>query len=325
MKAIEVSSHGGPEVLTYTDIEAPTPTQEQVLIDVSFAGVNFIDTYFRSGAYPSELPYVPGSEGCGRVAFDPSGEIPEGTLVAFNEGKGTYAEQTVVNRGRIVAVPEGVAPEVAASMLLQGMTAHYLITDAYPVSEETSLVITAGAGGVGLMLTQLASAKGAKVYSVVSTEEKAELAREVGATGVFHYGDNLADQIREANGGQGVDVVFDGVGKDTFQFALDVVRPRGLVCSFGSASGDVTGVDLQQLKQAGSVFVTRPMLAHYTATDEEFRARAQAVARAVEDGTLTVRVQEPYELADARKAHEDLEARKTTGSVVIRTSASTSS
>lgn len=322
MKAIQVSKHGGPEVLALTDVPAPTPSEEQVLIDVSFAGVNYIDTYFRSGAYPSEVPYIPGTEGCGRVAHDPRGDIAEGTLVAFNEAQGTYAEQTVVDRGRIVAVPEGVDEKVAASMLLQGMTAHYLVTDTYPVEETTSLVVTAGAGGVGLMLTQLAAAAGATIFSVVSTEEKAELAREAGATEVFHYGPTLADDIRAANGGNGIDVVFDGVGKDTFEFALDVVRPRGLVCSFGSASGDVEAFDLQELKKAGSVYVTRPMLAHYTATDEEFRARAQAVARAVEDGTLSVRVQEPYELSDARQAHEDLQARKTTGSVVIRTSAS---
>lgn len=317
MKAILVSEHGGPEVLEYTDVEAPSLSNEQLLVDVSYAGINYIDTYFRSGAYPQDVPYIPGSEGCGRVAHDPKGEIAEGTLVAWSSAPGSYAEQVAVDRNRIVAVPEGVDAPVAASMLLQGMTAHYLVEDVYPVAEGSSIVVTAGAGGVGLILTQMAAAKGAKVYSVVSTEEKAELAREAGAAEVFRYGDDLAERIREANGG-GVDAVFDGVGKDTFAFALDVCRPRGTVASFGSASGDVEGIDLQQLKSAGSIFLTRPALDHYVATDEEFRMRAQAVARAVEDGTLTFRVQEPYALADAAKAHADLQARRTTGSVVLK-------
>lgn len=318
MKAILVTEHGGPEVLRYTDVEAPQPSQEQLLIDVSFTGVNYIDTYFRSGTYPQEVPYIPGSEGAGRVAYDPKGEIAEGTLVAFNEAVGTYAEQTVVDRNRVVAVPEGVAPEVAASMLLQGMTAHYLTESVWPVDAETSLVVTAGAGGVGLILTQMAAAKGARILSVVSTEEKAELARGAGATEAFTYSDDLADRIKEANGGEGVDVVYDGVGKDTFDFALDVTRRRGMVCSFGSASGDVEPFEIQRLNRGGSLFLTRPKLGDYTVTDDEFRLRAQAVARGVEDGTLSFRIHPPYALADARQAHEDLQARKTTGSVVLR-------
>lgn len=320
MKAIQVTEHGGPEVLHYTDVDAPQPSQEQLLIDVSFTGVNYIDTYFRSGTYPQEVPYIPGSEGAGRVAYDPKGEIAEGTLVAFNEAVGTYAEQTVVDRNRVVAVPEGVAPEVAASMLLQGMTAHYLTEGVWPVDAETSLVVTAGAGGVGLILTQMAAAKGARIFSVVSTEEKAALARGAGATEVFTYSDDLADRIKEANGGEGVDVVYDGVGKDTFDFALDVTRRRGKVCSFGSASGDVEPFEIQRLNRGGSLFLTRPKLGDYTATDDEFRLRAQAVARGVEDGTLSFRIHPPYALEDARKAHEDLQARKTTGSVVLRVS-----
>lgn len=320
MKAIYVTEHGGPEVLRYTDVDAPEPTQEQLLIDVTFAGINYIDTYFRSGSYPQELPYIPGTEGCGRVAHDPKGEIAEGTLVAWNRGPGSYAEQVVVDRGRVVAVPEGVDEPVAASMLLQGMTAHYLTEAVYPVTEDTSLVVTAGAGGVGQILTQMAAAKGATIFSVVSTEEKAKLSREAGATQVFTYADDLAEQIKDANGGRGVDVVFDGVGKDTFDFALDVCRPRGLVASFGSASGDVEPFEIQRLNRAGSLFLTRPKLDDYTATDDEFRMRAQAVARGVEDGTLTFRIHPPYDLADAKQAHEDLQARKTTGSVVLRVS-----
>lgn len=319
MKAIIVTEHGGPEVLRYTDAEEPTPAQEQLLIDVCVAGVNYIDTYYRSGSYPQEVPYIPGTEGCGRVAYDPSGQIAEGTLVAWHDAPGSYAERVVVDRGRVVAVPEGVAPEIAASMLLQGMTAHYLTESVYEVTEGTSVVVTAGAGGVGLVLTQMAAAKGARVYSIVSTEEKAGLAREAGATEVFEYGASgagLAERIRGANGG-GVDVVYDGVGKDTFDFDLKVCRPRGMVCSFGSASGDVTGVQLQQLARAGSLFLTRPRLADYVASEDEFRLRAQAVARAVEEGTLNFRIHPPYPLEDAARAHADLQARKTTGSVVL--------
>lgn len=320
MKAIIVAEHGGPEVLQYTDVEAPAPSKEQLLIDVSYAGINFIDTYFRSGTYPADLPYIPGSEGCGRVAHDPQGQIAEGTVVAWHDAPGSYAEQVVVDRNRVVSVPEGVDERAAASMLLQGMTAHYLTESVHPVTHDTSLVVTAGAGGVGLMLTQMAAAKGARIYSLVSTEDKATLAREAGATEAFIYGDDdaeLAQRIREANGGAGVDVVYDGVGRDTFDLALSVCRPRGLVCSFGSASGDVTGVELQQLNRAGSLFVTRPKLNDYVATDDEFRLRAQAVARAVEDGTLRVDVSRVYPLADAAQAHADLQARATTGSVVL--------
>lgn len=320
MKAILVAEHGGPEVLQYTDVEAPAPSKEQLLIDVSFAGINFIDTYFRSGTYPADLPYIPGSEGCGRVAHDPQGRIAEGTVVAWHDAPGSYAEQVVVDRNRVVSVPEGVDERAAASMLLQGMTAHYLTESVHPVTHDTSLVVTAGAGGVGLMLTQMAAAKGARIYSLVSTEDKAALAREAGATEAFIYGDDaaeVAERIREANGGAGVDVVYDGVGRDTFDLALSVCRPRGLVCSFGSASGDVTGVELQQLNRAGSLFVTRPKLNDYVASDDEFRLRAQAVARAVEDGTLRVDVSRVYPLADAAQAHADLQSRATTGSVVL--------
>lgn len=320
MKAIIVAEHGGPEVLQFTDTPAPAPSKEQLLIDVSFAGVNFIDTYYRSGAYPADLPYIPGSEGCGRVAHDPQGLIAEGTLVAWHDAPGSYAEQVVVDRNRVVSVPEGVNERAAASMLLQGMTAHYLTESVHPVTADTSLVVTAGAGGVGLMLTQMAASKGARIYSLVSTEDKAALAREAGATEAFIYGGDageLAQRIRDVNDGAGVDVVYDGVGRDTFDLALSVCRPRGLVCSFGSASGDVTGVDLQRLNRAGSLYVTRPKLNDYVASDDEFRLRAQAVARAVEDGTLRIGVSRVYPLADAAQAHADLQSRATTGSVVL--------
>lgn len=318
MKAILVSEHGGPEVLKYTDVEAPRLSQEQLLIDVSFAGVNFIDTYFRSGTYAQEVPYIPGKEGAGRVAHDPKGEIAPGTVVAWHDAPGSYAEQVVVGRNRVVAVPEGVDESVAASMLLQGMTSHYLLHGVRVTRPGDTMVVTAGAGGVGLILTQMAAALEATVYSVVSTDEKERLAYEAGAAKVFRYGPDLAEQIREANGGKGVDVVYDGVGNDTFEMCLEVTRPRGLVCSFGSASGDVEPFKIQKLNAHGALFLTRPSLQHYVATDDEFTMRAQAVARAVEDGTVKIRVHPPYALEDARTCHEDLQARMTTGSVVLR-------
>ncbi|WP_288863507.1 quinone oxidoreductase [uncultured Corynebacterium sp.] len=316
MKAIVVTSHGGPEVLEYKDVEAPVPSKGQLLIDVSYAGINFIDTYFRSGTYPSDPPYIPGTEGCGRVVEDPLGEIAPGTLVAWHDAPGSYAEQVAVDRNRLVAVPKGVEPAVAASMLLQGMTAHYLLHGVRETKPGDTMMVTAGAGGVGLILTQMAAAEEATVYSVVSTDEKEKLAYDAGATKVFRYGDDLAEQIKTENGG-GVDVVYDGVGNDTFQMCLDVTRSRGLVCSFGSASGDVEPFKIQELNAHGALFLTRPSLKHYVATDDEFLMRAQAVARAVEDGTVKIRIHPPYKLENAREAHADLQARKTAGSVVL--------
>ncbi|EEI16649.1 quinone oxidoreductase family protein [Corynebacterium lipophiloflavum] len=320
MKAIYVTQHGGPEVLTYTDRPDPEPTEAHVLVEVLYAGVNYIDTYFRSGTYDQELPYIPGTEGCGRVIADPAGEIAEGTLVAWHSAPGSYAEKVCVPRNRLVAVPQSIDPAVAASMLLQGMTAHYLLHGTRETKPGDTMVITAGSGGVGLVLTQMAAAAGAVVYSVTSNEEKEKLAYEAGATQVFRY-DNFAQEVRQANGGKGVDVIYDGVGKDTFAQALDVCRPRGLVCSFGSASGDVEPFVIQELNKHGSLFLTRPSIAAYVATDDEYRMRAQAVVRAVEEGALTFRIHEPYPLSDARLAHEELQARRTSGSVVLRVAA----
>lgn len=317
MKAIYVTEHGGPEVLTYTDRPDPVPGEDEVLVEVAYAGVNYIDTYYRSGAYQQDLPYIPGAEGCGRVLADPAGEIAEGSLVAWHDAPGSYAEKVCVPRNRLVAVPEGVDAPVAASMLLQGMTAHYLLNGTRQTQPGDTMVVTAGAGGVGLLLTQMAVQAGAVVYSVTSTEEKEKLAYDAGATAVFRYED-FEQRVREANGGRGVDVVYDGVGQSTFAQALRVCRPRGLVCSFGSASGDVSPVSIQELNRHGSLFLTRPSLAAYVSSDDEYRLRAQAVARGVEDGTLNVRVHEPFALADAQRAHEELQARRTSGSVVLR-------
>ena len=318
MKAIQVSRTGGPEVLEYTDVAAPVPTDDQVLVSVAMAGVNYIDTYYRDGTYHTRLPFIPGSEGTGRVLDDPRGEIAVGTTVAWYGASGSYAQQVCVPRDRLVAVPEGVGPEVAASMLLQGMTAHYLTHGVFELKRGDSCLITAGAGGVGLLATQMAAAAGARVYSVVSTDEKAELALDAGATEVFRYSDNLAEQVRRHNAGKGVDVVYDGVGKTTFGESLEAVRPRGTVCLFGAASGPVAPFDPQLLNTHGSIYLTRPSLGAWISEEGEFAKRAQAVTQAIVDGTLRLRVTGTYELDDAASAHRDLHNRVTTGSIVLR-------
>ncbi|AWB84049.1 quinone oxidoreductase family protein [Corynebacterium liangguodongii] len=317
MKAIFVTETGGPEVLNVVDRPEPRPAPDEVLVEVAYAGVNYIDTYFRSGSYAQELPYIPGSEGCGRVLADPAGEIAAGTVVAWHDAPGSYAERVCVKRNRLVAVPEGIDLPVAASMLLQGMTAHYLLFGTRETREGDTLLVTAGAGGVGLVLTQMAVSAGAIVYSVTSTPEKAALAAEAGASAVFGY-DDFAAKAREATGGRGVDAVFDGVGKTTFPQALEACRPRGLVCSFGSASGEVEGFAIQELNKHGSLFLTRPSIGAYVASDDEFRLRAQAVVRAIEEGSLRLRIHEPFLLDDAIAAHTELQARRTTGSVVLK-------
>lgn len=318
MYAIQVNQTGGPEVLKYVEIPAPTPTEDQVLVDVIVAGVNYIDTYYREGIYNAATPFVLGLEGTGRVVHDPKGEIAEGTMVARDHAFGSYAEQVCVSRDRIVAVPDDFPPEVAGSMLLQGMTAHYLANGVYQLGEGGSCLITAGAGGVGLILTQMAKALGATVYTVVSTDEKEQLSYEAGADQVFRYGEGLAEQVRRFNGGRGVDVVYDGVGKDTFNESLEVVRPRGTVALFGAASGPVPPMDPQLLNKHGSIFLTRPSLGAWTAQEGEFQMRAQAVVQAVTDGAVTFNVTASYPLKDAALAHRDLHARKTTGSIVLR-------
>ncbi|HAT1243257.1 TPA: quinone oxidoreductase [Corynebacterium striatum] len=318
MYAIQVNQTGGPEVLKYVEIPAPTPTEDQVLVDVIVAGVNYIDTYYREGIYNAATPFVLGLEGTGRVVHDPKGEIAEGTMVAWDHAFGSYAEQVCVSRDRIVAVPDDFPPEVAGSMLLQGMTAHYLANGVYQLGEGASCLITAGAGGVGLILTQMAKALGATVYTVVSTDEKEQLSYEAGADQVFRYGEGLAEQVRRFNGGRGVDVVYDGVGKDTFNESLEVVRPRGTVALFGAASGPVPPMDPQLLNKHGSIFLTRPSLGAWTAQEGDFQMRAQAVVQAVTDGAVTFNVTASYPLKDAAQAHRDLHARKTTGSIVLR-------
>lgn len=324
MRAIQVTATGGPEALVPTDLPDPSPGSGEALVRTAAIGVNFIDTYRRSGVYPVTLPHVPGDEGAGvvvAVGADVT-EVSPGDRVAWADGSsGSYAELTTVRAERLVRVPEGVAQDVAAAVMLQGMTAHYLVDATFPVRAGHTVLVHAGAGGVGLLLTQLARARGARVLATVSSAAKAELAAAAGAE-VIRY-DEMADlatdlpaRVRELADG-GVDTVFDGVGRTTFDASLASLRPRGGLALFGGASGQVPPVDLQRLNRAGSVYVTRPTLGHYVATRAELEARAAAVLGAVADGSLDVRIGARFPLAEAADAHRALEGRATTGKVLL--------
>ena len=321
MRAVVVEQTGGPEVLRVQDVEAPQPGPGQVLVAVAAAGVNFIDVYHRTGAYPLPLPIRPGSEGAGEVtAVGPDvTDVAVGDRVAWAMVAGTgYAEQALVPAERAVPVPEGLDLESAAAVLLQGMTAHYLCESTYPAGSGETALVHAAAGGMGLLLTQMLTAKGVRVIGTTSTEEKERLAREAGAAEVVRYTEvDLRAEVRRLTAGRGVDVVYDGVGKDTFDAGLDLLRPRGYLVLFGAASGPVPPLDPQVLNAKGSLFLTRPSLAHYVATREELLMRGRAVLSAVAEGRLRVRVGGRYRLDDASRAHADLEARRTTGKLLV--------
>lgn len=319
MRAIEVSEHGGPEVLRYTEVPDPRIGPGQLLVDTAAIGVNFIDTYIRTGVYPQDTPYVPGSEGTGTVTALGDGVtgFAVGDRVAWAAAPGSYAEQVAVDAEVAIPVPGGVADEVAAAALLQGMTAHYLVESVHRPEPGDSVLVHAGAGGVGLLLTQMAAARGARVITTVSTDEKERLSREAGATEVLRYGDDLAARVRDLTDGIGVAAVYDGVGQATFDASLDSLRIRGTLALFGAASGPVPPVDPQRLNRGGSLFLTRPTLVHYTRDRAELLWRATDVFTGLADGTLRLRVGATYPLAEAARAHRDLEARKTTGSIVL--------
>lgn len=319
MRVIEVREHGGPEVLRLRQRTAPQPGPGELLVRMSAIGVNFIDTYLRSGVYPAPLPFVPGLEGSGTVIAAGAGVegFAVGEQVAFANGAGTYAEQALVAAADAIAVPDGVAPEVAASALLQGMTAHYLITSTYAARPGDTVLVHAGAGGVGLALTQLATARGVRVLSTVSSDEKAVLSAAAGAAATLRYGPDLVARVRELTDGAGVAAVYDGVGAATFDQSLECLRVRGTLALFGAASGPVPPVDPQRLNAAGSVFLARPTLAHHTADRAELEWRAGDVLGAIAAGTLDIRVGGTYPLEQASQAHADLEGRRTTGSIVL--------
>ncbi|MFF5210630.1 quinone oxidoreductase family protein [Streptosporangium sp. NPDC000396] len=317
MRAIVVSATGGPEVLTYTDHPDPVPNPGEVAVDVAASGVNFIDVYHRMGRYPLPLPFVPGNEGAGTVTAvgeDVTG-VSVGDTVAWSGVMGSYAEKAVVPASQLLAVPEGVTAEVAAAVTLQGLTAHYLTHSTYEVKPGDDVLVHAAAGGMGLLLTQIAKLRGARVIGTVSTEEKEKLARQAGADEVLRYS-GFADAVRDLTG-SGVHVVYDGVGATTFDESLSSLRPRGMMALYGQASGPVPPVDPQLLNQRGSLFLTRPTLTHYIATREELAWRASDIFGWVASGRLKVHISHRYPMAEAARAHEDLEARRTTGKVLL--------
>ena len=321
MRAVVVERTGGPEVLQVQDLDAPEPGPGQVRVDVAASGVNFIDAYQRSGKYPKPLPFIAGSEGAGTVSAvgEGVGDVSVGDRVAWAmvDGGG-YAEQVTVPADRVVPVPDAVEPEQAAAVMLQGMTAHYLCEATYPVRSGETALVHAAAGGLGLLLTQMLAGKGVRVIGTTSTEEKAELARAAGAAEVVRYTDvDVADEVRRLTDGRGVDVVYDGVGQSTFDASLHSLRQRGLMVLVGAASGSVPPLDPQVLNKLGSLFLTRPTLAHYIAAREELVERAGSVLEQVADGRLEVRIGGRYPLEEAGRAHEDLEGRRSTGKLLI--------
>lgn len=320
MQAIVVTQHGGPEVLELTDRPTPDVGPSEVLVDLAAAGVNFMDIYGREGRppYARETPFVPGAEGAGTVAaVGPEvTDVAVGDVVAWTGVPGSYAEQVVVPSDRAVPVPAGLDPTTAAAAMLQGTTAHYLATSTYPVGDGDVAVVHAAAGGVGLLLTQIVRLRGGVVVATTSGGEKAELAAQAGADHVVGY-DEVADAVREATGGEGAAVVYDGVGKDTFDTSLTLLRPRGLMVLYGGASGPVPPFELQRLAGNGSLFITRPTLAHYIATREELTARTDELFGWILEGTLDVRIGASYPLREAGRAQEDLAARRTTGKLLL--------
>ncbi len=325
MHAIEITETGGPEVLRYVDTAQPTPGQGEVLIKTEAIGVNFIDTYFREGKYPRRLPFVLGSEACGTVAAVGDGVdgFTVGERVVSAAANGGYAEFVTAPAFLTASVPDGVTSEVAASVLLKGLTAHYLVKSVYPVQNGDAVLVHAGAGGVGLILTQWAHLLGARVITTVSTPEKERLSRQAGADEVLPYPDypdgaaEFGQRIRALTDGAGVAAVYDGVGATTFDASLASLAVRGTLALFGASSGPVPPVDPQRLNAAGSVFLTRPALAHFMRTAQEFSWRADELFDAVAGGTISIEVGGRYPLSEAARAHQDLQGRKTSGSLVL--------
>jgi NADPH:quinone reductase len=319
MRAIEVKKTGGPEVLGLVEIPRPEPKAGEVLVRIAASGVNFIDTYFREGRYPEKLPFIPGQEAAGVVAQLGEGVtgFAVGDHVAWNGTRGTYAEYACAPAKDLLHVPEGMNLEDAAAVLLQGLTAHYLSHDTYRVQRGDTVLAHAGAGGVGLLITQMLKMIGARVITTVSTEEKAELSRGAGADEVVMYTqESFADAVRRI-APEGLPVVYDSVGKTTFEGSLRCLRPRGLMALYGGSSGAVPPFDLIRLSTMGSLYVTRPTLKDYVQTREELERRANDVFGWVAEGKLKVRIGHRYSLAQAQQAHIDLQARKTTGKVLI--------
>lgn len=318
MRAAVVLEAGGPENFAWREVPVPTPAPNQVLVETAATGLNFIETYQRSGLYKVEYPFVPGSEASGTVVAvgDDVDNVAEGDRVATASGTATYAEFFVAPADKLLPVPDSIDLVEAAAIPLQGMTAHYLCRSTFEVTAGDKVFLTAGAGGVGQLLTQMCKHLGAKVYTAVSTDKKREIALAAGADGVFNYED-FGQRLKEATDGRGVDVAFDGVGADTFDTSLESVRPRGMIVLFGAASGPVPPFDLQRLNAAGSLFATRPGLAYYTLTADEVAWRAGEIFGWLAEGALKLSVDQRFDLADAAEAHRTLESRATTGKTVL--------
>jgi NADPH2:quinone reductase len=321
MKAIRVNEYGGPEVLSYEDVPDPEPGPGEALVRLAASGVNFIDVYQRTGVYPVEPPFIAGQEGAGEVEAVGDGvdDVAPGDYVAFAGVQGAYAEYVVAPVEKLVPFNVTyVEARMAAAVMLQGMTAHYLTHSTFPVEEGQSVLVHAAAGGVGLLLCQLAKMRGATVIGTAGTEEKAQLARGAGADEVILYTEqDFVEETERITDGEGVHVVYDSVGKDTFDGGLDCLRPRGCMVLFGGSSGQVPPVDLQILNAKGSLFVTRPKLADYTATREELLWRAESLFTWIGQGNLDVRIGGTYKLSEADAAHRDLEGRNTTGKLIL--------
>jgi NADPH2:quinone reductase len=322
MYAIEVAQTGGADVLNYVEVSVPSPGAGQVLIKADAIGVNFIDTYFRSGMYPHELPFILGSEVCGAVVAvgDGVSTVQVGDRVASADAVGAYADYCLAPASLVAHVPEGIGCDIAAASLLKGLTAHFLIKSVYPVKPGDTVLVHAGAGGVGLILTQWATGLGAHVITTASTPQKAAMSRQAGAVEVLDYPGDPAEfgaTMRALTDGAGVAAVYDGVGKTTFDASLASLAIRGTLALFGAASGPVPPVDPQRLNAAGSVYLTRPLRSHFNRTYDEFSWRANELFEAIGDGRIAVTVGERYPLKDAAQAHRDLEGRKTHGSTVL--------
>jgi NADPH2:quinone reductase len=320
MKAIQVKQTGGPEALELVDLPLPQPKANEAIVKLAASGVNFIDVYFREGRYQAPLPFVNGQEGAGVVTAIGAAvqSVKVGEHVAWTGVLGSYAEYAAVPAERLVPVPAGVSDRDAAAIMLQGMTAHYLSHSTYPLKRGETALIHAAAGGVGLLLVQMAHNIGARVIATVSTEEKAKLAREAGADEIILYTQqDFETETKRLTSNQGVDVIYDSVGKTTFEKGLNLLRPRGMMVLFGGSSGAVPPFDPIVLSQKGSLYVTRPTLGHYTATREELLARASGVFGMIAAGKLKLRLEHIYPLAKVQQAHYDLEGRKTTGKLLL--------
>ncbi len=321
MKAIRVHETGDTEKLIYEDIPAPSPKQDQALVKIHAIGLNYIDVYYRTGLYKSPLPFTPGMEAAGIVEAvgENATEVKPGDRVAYAGIMGAYAEYALVSSGKLVKLPDGIDYQKAAAVMLQGITAHYLTYSTFPLRKGETLLLHAAAGGVGLLLIQIAKRIGAKVIGTVSSEEKAALARNAGADhAIIYTKDDFVEEVKQITDGTGVNVVYDSVGRTTFDKSLNCLKRRGMLVLFGQSSGSVPPFDLGILNQRGSLYVTRPGIGHYTATREELLWRAGEVMNWVSDGSLKVHIDHVYPLQEAAQAHQALEARKTVGKILLR-------